>query len=237
MLEVVKWYLLIGLCGSIYVVLGFLLVRHRIENPVSLGECITRAGLTVILWPLSLVIMVHSGDFIVRLVTEVPFPFSAKSRAAAMVNYQEKKDDSWENPPLCGQYVYSHGLDDPNYKYTAATFIFKSSELVEQLSDVPLSINGLGSEEARIVHWLCHRDYQLSCSTMVPKVWQRMPYIITKAIEQGVGECYCPECSTSYAVTELHKPNEAGPKGVIYKTFHCPNNHLVHKTESVRFIF
>lgn len=119
---------------------------------------------------------------------------------------------------MCGQYVYSRGLDAPNYKYTAATFIFKSSELVEQLSGDPLSENGSDSEEARIFHWLCHKDYQLNYCTMVPKVWRRMPYIITKAIEQGAGECYCPECSTSYAVTELYEPDEVRPRGIIYKT-------------------
>ena len=172
-----------------------------------------------------------------HLVTELPFPFSAKSLEAARVSYQEEKDDSWENPPLCGQYVYAHGLDDPNYTYSKATFIFKSSELVEHLSDDPLSEDGSGSEEARLVHWLCHRDYQLNYCTMVPKVWQRMSYVITKAIEQGVGECYCPECSTSYDVKELYDPNEPGPRGVTYNTFHCPNNHLVHKTESGRVIF
>ena len=237
MLELAKWYLLIGVCMSIYVFLGFLLVRHRIENPVSFSDCVTTAGVSVFLWPVCFISIVMEWGSMAHLVTERPFPFSSSSLEEAIDRNQEEKNEVRENPPVCGEYVCANGLDDPNYKYTAATFIFKSSELVEQLSDDPLNESGSDSEEARIVNWLCHRDYQLSYCAMVPKVWKRMSYVITKAIEQGVGECYCPECSTSYAVTELHEPDEVRPRGIIYKTFHCPNNHLVHKTESIRFIF
>jgi hypothetical protein len=236
MLEVAKWYFIIGLCCSIYVFLGFLLVRHRIKNPISFDECITRAGLTVFFWPFSLSSMVVNRGFIEHLVTEVPFPFSDKSRQEAMDRCQNEIKDSWANLPLCGQYICSRGLDEANYEHTAATFIIKSSELVEMLAKDSLSLDSRDSEEAKITNWLRHRDEQLNYYTMVPKVWGRMPYIIIKAIEQGVGECYCPECSTSYAASELLNPEDTGTSLIIYKIYHCPKNHLVHKTESIRFI-
>ncbi|MEP1446172.1 MAG: hypothetical protein ABJK37_08690 [Paraglaciecola sp.] len=236
MLEVAKWYFIIGLCCSIYIFIGFLLVRHRIENPISFDESITLAGLTVLFWPLSFVSMVLNRGFIEHLVTEVPFPFSDKSRQEAMDRNQKEMKDSWEKLPLCGQYVCARGLDEANYQYTAATFIFKSSELVELLGNDPLSLNRRDSEEAKITNWLRHRDEQLHYYTLALKVWQRMPYIIIKAIDQGVGECYCPECSTSYSATELLNPKDTGTSLTNYKIFHCPNHHLIHKTESIRFI-
>lgn len=236
MLEVAKWYFIIGLCSSVFVFVVFLLVRHRIENPASFDECITRAGLTVLFWPFSLASMVLNRGFIEHLVTEVPFPSSDKNWQEAMDRHQKEIKDSWENLPLCGQYVCARGLDEANYEYTAATFISKSSELVDLLGKDPLRLNSRDSEEAKITNWLRHRDEQSNFYTMVPKVWQRMPYIIIKAIEQGVGKCYCPECSTSYAANELLNPKDTGTSLTIYKIFHCPNNHLVHKTESIRFI-
>ena len=93
MLELAKWYLLIGVCMSIYVFLGFLLVRHRIENPVSFSDCVTTAGVSVFLWPVCFISIVMEWGSMAHLVTERPFPFSSSSLEEAIDRNQEEKNE------------------------------------------------------------------------------------------------------------------------------------------------
>jgi hypothetical protein len=200
MLEAVMWYLLIGLFSAIYVFLGYLLIRHRIENPVSFGECITRACSTVLLWPLSLATMVQNRGSVEYLVTEIPFPFSDKSRQKAMDALQEEWNAEqevialyWSTLPTCGKYVFVKGENEAAKQLKQCVYIFKAYEFSHHLKGDTCNEFALCRTTQDIEKWLDCRDEELHFCTEVPHEHGSLIDPALKILKAGIGEAYCAE--------------------------------------------
>ncbi|MDU0355793.1 hypothetical protein RS130_19585 [Paraglaciecola aquimarina] len=239
MLEIAKWYFIIGLYGAIYVFVGFLLVRHRIKNPVSFNESIVRAGGTILLWPLSLVSMVINRGFIEPLVTEVPFPFSEKIRQKSMDAVQEEIKAQkeaiklyWSTLPTCGKYVFVKGENESSKQFKQCVYIFRTGEFSHHLKGDTCNEFTFCRTTQDIEKWLDCRDEELHFCTEVPQEHDSLIACAIKILKAGIGEAYCAECNEIYKAESLVKPsskNTKGPRLQSLNSISCPKNHLLSR--------
>ena len=134
---------------------------------------------------------------------------------------------------MCGQKDFARVVDEATDRGLRSAFIFDSAELVAILSNYQLSKSDFLSDEAAILSWISNRDTQLNCITKVPNLWGRMCYVIQVAIDDGVGEAFCPICQCIYPVSELVKPEATFNAGWNFNNVHCPENHLLHQTQGI----
>ena len=228
-MEYLQIYLGIGCLLSLYLAFYYFIHRKKLSKPISEISLLKRMIVYALLWPICVKTMLSKNIVKLASVSEPLLPDLNKSYESRMKELQEL----WDTPPLCGQQVFARGVNAAEYKGLASAFIFDTAELAATLANNPLSKGDFQSDEASIARWLSCRDRQLNCITKVPNQWGRIPYVIEQALEDGVGEAFCPTCQCCYPASQLVKPVSTFKPGWNYNSIHCPKNHLLNKTEGM----
>lgn len=129
--------------------------------------------------------------------------------------------------------MFVRGVNASEYTAISSVFIFDAAELAATIANNRLDEGDFESNTASIARWLSFRDRELDCITKVPNAWGGMPYVIQDAIDNGVGEAFCPTCQQCYPASQLVKPLSTFNAGWNFNSINCPENHLLHQTQGM----
>lgn len=232
MLDYFLWYCGVGFGVVSLTTLGFFVIRHRLDNPCDTFQLTVRIFFYLIVWPLFLLSIFKHRE--IAFLFESVQPVSQIPNLKQAIREREAKLKAlWDSPPLCGQHVFARGVNEAEYIRLSSAFIFDAAQLAAILESNCFSKGDFQSDEAAIARWLSYRDTQLNCITKVPNPWGRMSYVIEEAIENGVGEVFCPTCHRCYPASQLVKPLTTFKAGWNFNIINCPENHLLHQTKGM----
>jgi hypothetical protein len=215
-------YFFISSIVLIRLIYYFLFQIDRYERRSISNEFWKISILTVILWPVSLLV-----NF--KYLKNPSLSFTHQLHYAENAR---KRDDFMQNPPSCGPKIqYSRNGCYGDFSFLACDIQnFIASKLDQEQESISWAYNAT-------LNWVLNRDESSKVISFVPEICSDFDNIANELIRLGFGKVFCCKCEKEYEAKELLTNDSTEKSGWFYSRILCAQRHILLKVKGAHYYF